>query len=163
MEIGTRGRPRRATLARKSVASAGIGTARTASSIRLRQAENLLGNEAERQLWTHWCYAWDHDLAQIAFHVEFLCIAESAVCHDRLFAGTKPCFTGEIFGGVRRGPARQPPVVLPCCGHHHQPCRFELDPVTCQGVLDRLFHSNRTIEYDTCLRVIGCPRKGKLG
>src|ERR1700761_8545949 len=57
------------------------------TSIRLRQAEHFLGNEAQDQLRADRGDARDQRLAKITLDMEFLGITEAAMGHHRLLAG----------------------------------------------------------------------------
>src|SRR5689334_18559645 len=59
------------------------------SSIRLRQAEHLLGDEAENELRADRRDARDQGFPQIALDVIFLRITEAAMRHDGLFTGVE--------------------------------------------------------------------------
>src|SRR5882672_230413 len=75
-------------------------------SIRLRQAEHLLGDETENELWADRGDARDQRLAQIALDVEFLGVAEAAMGHDGLLAGVEAGLSREIFRRIGRRSAR---------------------------------------------------------
>src|SRR3954452_24304313 len=95
------------------------------SSIRLRQAEHLLGDEAENELRADRRDARDQGFPQIALDVIFLGVAEAAMGHDRLFAGVETGFGRKILGGIGGRTAWHALVVLPAGGKHHQPRRFQ--------------------------------------
>src|SRR5580692_3122120 len=67
------------------------------SSIRLRQAQHLLGDKAENELRADGRDARDQGFTQVTLDVKLLGIAEAAMRHDRLLARLKAGFTGEIF------------------------------------------------------------------
>src|SRR5882757_7631247 len=66
-------------------------------SIRLRQAEHLLGDEAQDQLRADRGDARDEGLAQVTLDMEFLGVAEAAMGHHPLLAGVEAGFGGEVF------------------------------------------------------------------
>src|ERR1700730_15394121 len=82
-------------------------------SIRLRQAQHLLGDETENELRADRGDARDQGFAQVTLDVKLLGVAEAAMGHDRLLAGVKTRFGCEIFRGIGRRPTRQTLVVLP--------------------------------------------------
>src|SRR5580698_8678278 len=90
-------------------------------SIRLRQAQHLLGNETENELRADRGDPRNQGFAQIALDVKFLGVAEAAMGHDGLLAGVKAGLAGEIFRGVGRRPTRQTLVVLPARRQRHEP------------------------------------------
>src|SRR2546421_7485244 len=94
------------------------------SSIRLRQAEHLLGDEAENELRADRRDARDQGFPQIALDVIFLRVAESTMGHHRLLAGVEAGFGREIFGGVRCRAAWHALIVLPARAQHHHPGGF---------------------------------------
>src|SRR5229473_3704307 len=122
-------------------------------SIRLRQAQHLLGNETENELRADRGDAGDQGFPQISLDMIFLGVAESAMGHHRLLAGVKTRFRGQIFRRVGGGPAGQALIVLPPCRQHHQPGRFQFHPVLRQRMLNALVHADRPVEHDAALRV----------
>src|SRR6266511_2906 len=62
------------------------------SSIRLRQTEHFLGDEAENELRADRLDTGDQGFPQIALDVIFLGVSEAAMCHHRLLAGVKTGF-----------------------------------------------------------------------
>src|SRR6266849_1197919 len=70
--------------------------------IRLRQAQNLLGNKTENELRADRGDPWDQGFAQVSLDMIFLGVAEAAMSHHRLLAGLKAGFSGKIFRGIRR-------------------------------------------------------------
>src|SRR4051795_9976544 len=117
------------------------------SSIRLRQAEHLLGDEAENELRADRRDARDQGFPQIALDVIFLGVAEAAMRHDGLFAGVEAGLRSEIFGGIGGRAAWHALVVLPARAQHHHPRGFQLHPVPGQRMLDALIHADRTVEH----------------
>src|SRR6266403_4270609 len=93
--------------------------------IRLRQAQDLLGDKAENELRADRGDPRDQGFAQVTLDMIFLGVAEAAVSHHRLLAGLKAGFSGKIFRGIGGRAAWQPLVVLPACRQHHQPCGLE--------------------------------------
>src|ERR1700726_2752684 len=77
-------------------------------SVRLRQAQYLLGDETENELRADRGDARDQGFAQITLDVKLLGVTEAAMGHHRLLAGVEAAFGGEIFRGVGRRAARQP-------------------------------------------------------
>src|ERR1700682_4966333 len=71
-----------------------------ATSIRLGQAQHLLGNKTENELRADRGDARDQRLAQIALDMKFLGVAEAAMGHYGLLAGLKTGFGSEIFRGI---------------------------------------------------------------
>src|SRR5580704_2808623 len=69
-------------------------------SIRLRQAQHLLGDKTENELRADRRDTWDQGFPQVTLDVKFLGITEAAMGHDRLLAGVITGFAGKIFGGV---------------------------------------------------------------
>src|SRR5882724_7074456 len=126
----------------------------TPISIRLRQAQNLLGNKTENELRADRGDPRDQGFAQVSLDMIFLGVAEAAMGHYRLLAGLKARFSGKIFRSIRRRAAWQPLVVLPARRQHHQPCGFELHPVLRQRMLDRLVLADRTVEHDAALGIV---------
>src|SRR5258708_23113472 len=131
-------------------------------SVRLRQAQHLLGNKAENELRADRGDPRDQGVAQVSLDVKFLGVAEAAVGHHSLFASLKAGFASEIFRGVRRRAAWQALIVLPGRRQRHQPRRLQLHPVLRKRMLDRLVFSNRTIEHDTALGIGRGARKREL-
>src|SRR3981081_641474 len=82
-------------------------------SIRLRQAQHFLGNEAENELRADRGDAGNQGLAQIALDMKLLGIAEAAMGHHRLLAGVIAGFSGEIFRGMGRRAAGQALTAFP--------------------------------------------------
>src|SRR5665213_4563033 len=99
------------------------------SSIRLRQAQHLLGDKDENELWADRRNPWDQRLPQIALDVIFLGVAEAAMRHHRLLAGLEAGFAREIFRGIGRRAARHALIVLPARRQRHQPRRLQFHPV----------------------------------
>src|SRR6202163_1161388 len=95
-----------------------------ATSIRLRQAQHLLGNKTENELRADRGNARDQRFAQVTLDMEFLGVAEAAVSHHGLLASLKARLGGEIFRGIGRGTAGQALVVLPAGRQRHQPRRL---------------------------------------
>src|SRR5882724_1262504 len=112
------------------------------SSVRLRQAEHLLGNEAENELRADRRDPRDQGFPQIALDVIFLGVTEAAMRHDRLLAGVETGFGGEIFCGIGGRPAWHALIILPAGREHHQPRGFQLHPVFRQRMLDALIHAD---------------------
>src|SRR5258708_37507230 len=65
--------------------------------IRLRQAQDLLGDKAENELRADRGDPRDQGFAQVTLDMIFPGVAEAAVSHHRLFAGLKAGFSGKIF------------------------------------------------------------------
>src|SRR3984893_10721153 len=107
-------------------------------SVRLRQAQHLLGNKAENELRADRGDARDQGFAQVTLDMKFLGVAEAAMGHHSLLARLKAGFASEIFCGVRRRSAGQALIILPACRQRHQPRRLQLHPVFGQRMLDRL-------------------------
>src|ERR1700730_12115188 len=64
------------------------------ASIRLRQAQHLLGNETENELRADRGDAGDQGFPQVSLDMIFLGVAEPAMGHHRLLAGVKTRFRG---------------------------------------------------------------------
>src|SRR5438105_13861695 len=132
------------------------------SSIRLRQAQNLLGNKAENELRADGGDAQDQGFAQLTLDMKFLGVAEAAVGHHRLLAGQKAGFSREIFRGIGRRPTWQALIVLPARRERHQPRRLKLHPVLCKRMLDCLVLADRAVEYVALLGVSRSARERHL-
>src|SRR5260370_41723535 len=91
------------------------------SSIRLRQAQHLLGNKAENKLRADRRDARDQGFAQAALDMKFLGVAEAAVSHHALLAGLKAAFGGERFRAIGRSTTRQARVGLPTTRQRPEP------------------------------------------
>src|SRR3954467_10729829 len=115
----------------------------SALSIRLRQAEHALGDEAEDQLAAHRGDAADEGLAQIALDVVFARVAEAAMGHHCLLAGVEAGFAGEVLGRIRLRGAGLATVVEPGGLERHQVRRLERHPVRRERMLDRLVLADR--------------------
>src|SRR6202171_6417180 len=131
--------------------------------IRLRQAQNLLGNKAENELRADRGDPRDQGFAQVSLDMIFLGVTEASMSHNRLLAGLKAGFSGKIFRGIRRRAAWQALVVLPARRQNPQPCGFELHPVPRQRMLDRLGLADRTIEHDAALGIVRGARERHPG
>src|SRR5215468_8876471 len=91
------------------------------ASIRLRQAQHLLGDEAENELRRDRGDARDQRFPQVTLDVIFLGVTEAAMGHHGLLAGAEAGFGGQILCGIGGGPAGHVLVVLPARAQHHQP------------------------------------------
>src|ERR1700676_1136540 len=76
-------------------------------SVRLRQAQHLLGNKTENELRADGGNARDQGLPQITLDMIFLGVTKAAMRHHGLLAGLKTRFRREIFCGIGRRPAGQ--------------------------------------------------------
>src|SRR6266851_767712 len=132
------------------------------TSIRLRQAQHLLGDKTENELRADRGDARDQGFAQIALDMKLPRVAEAAVGHHGLLASLEAGFGGEIFRGIGRGAAWHALIVLPTRRQRHQPRRLELDPVLRERMLDRLVLADRTIEHDAAFRIGRGTRKREL-
>src|ERR1700692_131597 len=70
------------------------------ASIRLRQAQHLLGDETENELRADRGDAGDQGFPEVSLDMIFLGVAETAMGHDRLLAGLEAGFRRGIFRRV---------------------------------------------------------------
>src|SRR5258705_3766250 len=98
-------------------------------SIRLRQTEHLLGNEAENELRADRRDARDQGFPQVTLDVILLGVTEAAMRHDSLLAGVEAGFRFEIFRSIVGRTAWHALIVLPAYTQHHHPRGFQLHPV----------------------------------
>src|SRR5882757_5983815 len=68
--------------------------------IRLRQAQHLLGDKTENELWADRGDARDQGFPQVTLDMIFLGIPKTAMRHDGLLAGLKTGFGSEVLCGV---------------------------------------------------------------
>src|ERR1700730_11656395 len=124
-------------------------------SVRLRQAQHLLGDKTENELRADRRDARDQGFAKVTLDVKLLGVTKTAMGHNRLLAGGIAGFGGEIFCRVGGRAAGQSLIVLPARRQRHQPRRLEFHPVLCQRMLDRLVLADRPVEHVALFGISG--------
>ena len=117
-------------------------------SIGFGQIQYALGNVGQNHLPADRRDAGNHDLAQIAFDMIFLGVAESAMRQNRLLARAESRLGAKLFRSIGLGPALLPRVVQPGRLAGHEVRRLKLHPVAGQWVLYRLILPDGPVKDD---------------
>src|ERR1700733_8439955 len=101
-------------------------------------AQDALCNERENELLSTGCNTCQEHLPVEALDVIFLCVAETPMGHDRIFAGRMTCTRAQELRCVGLRSTRPTAVIQPGGFHHQVEGGLELDPVGSQRMLNPL-------------------------